>query len=498
MIRRPLLVCALGALAWIGIGCHEVHFESHRAPGEIEIYDDLFSVSTPDDVTSVAVGYYGAIYRSADGGNTWAKRTWSDDKKYGERLLYDVSMADSSRGWTVGQVGLVVRTEDGGETWTHQPTSKEAEGSELFAVHAIDANTAWAVGVWGTRIYTDDGGASWQDRSLTIDTTHPQYVWLSPHEQERVRAGEMVFEDVTLNDVYCRPHPSTRCWIVGEFGYIFWSDDLGRTWTRAEIVGTEKLDPVTFAYDATDFSEEDAKRLQDFTDAIISQEHLNLLIEAFANDREIQRYGLSDDPTELFDILEARALGVRAVIEETGILSDRLRMRGTPPWDYEDFLEDDPQFLNRYLDSRRADQPMVTVDVAQNPYLFRVRFSDDDNGLITGLGGVVLRSEDGGKTWVYEDTGTKRAIYAVAGAGDRLIATGEKGLALVSSDGGRSWNTPSVDAFPEIFTFMRAADFAPEGDYGLIVGQRGLVLRTTDAGRSWSKVLPPEKVASAQ
>lgn len=257
MLVRRLSFAAALAFVWSTAGCHEVHFESKVVEGVIDIHDDLYAVAVPDAEHAVAVGYYGAIYRTEDGGDTWHKSSNETDQ-----LLYDVGMADAARGWAVGQIGLVLRSEDGGRTWQHQPTVKETEGSHLFSLHVIDANTAWAVGEWGTRIFTDDGGISWQDLSLTIDPKHPTYVWLSPAEQEKVRRGENVFEDITLNDVYCRPAPSQHCWMVGEFGYIFWSDNQGRTWQRGEIVCTEKIDPVVFEYNETDFSGDQVERLK--------------------------------------------------------------------------------------------------------------------------------------------------------------------------------------------------------------------------------------------
>ena len=479
---RRVLALALAA----GLGCHEVHFESDVAEGAIDIYDHLFAVSAPDERRAVAVGYYGAVYTTEDAGDTWQKR-----RSGTERLLYDVSMPDAERGWAVGQLGTVLRTKDGGASWQPQVTSKAEDGFHLFAVHALDANNAWAVGEWGSRIVTEDGGVSWQDQSLTITLDHPQYVWLNPSEQERVRRGEKVFEDVTLNDVYCRPAPSSRCWIVGEFGYIFRSDERGLTWERGEIVGGEKVAPIVFQFDSTEISEADAARIKSFISSILDQEHLNVVIEAFASPREIAEFTRGGDPNPLFDTLDGRATGVRSVIEETGILSDRLRMRGTPPWDYEDFLDDDPGFLDRYLQSRRADRPMVVVEVAQNPYLFRVQFSDDDHGIITGLGGVVLVSGDGGKTWRYGSTGTKLALYALAPRDGQALAVGEKGVVRASADGGWHWAPPKEIRFPEVFTFMRDMTFDPQRRLGLIVGQRGLVLRSRDQGKTWERSLPP-------
>jgi photosystem II stability/assembly factor-like uncharacterized protein len=469
-----------------------VHFETKTVEGEIDFYDDLFAVASPSQTVALAVGNRGAIYRSGDSGGTWSVQRvqWAETRTRAVPLLYGVSMGNEQHGWVVGQLGTILRSDDGGTTWKPQVNPKAQEGYHLFRVHALDANTAVAVGEWGGILYTEDGGTSWQDRSLTITIDHPQYVWLTPTEQERVRSGEKVFEDVSLNDVHCRPLPSTRCWIVGEFGYIFWSDDGGHHWTPAEIVGGASFDPIYFEFDKSDISDADAARLKTFVESILEQSHLNVLIEAFANEKEMKQYASGDDPTTLFDILEARTSSVRAVIEETGILSDRLRLRGTPPWDYEDFLADDPDFLKRYIEGRRADQPRVNVEIAQNPYLFSVRFTSDDHGIITGLGGVVLTSDDGGRTWRYGQTGTRQALFALASQNGRAVAVGEKGLVRVTSDGGRTWGPPADGSFPEIFTFMRDVAFEPSGRQGFAVGQRGLVLRTRDQGATWEQVLP--------
>jgi photosystem II stability/assembly factor-like uncharacterized protein len=178
------------------------------------------------------------------------------------------------------------------------------------------------------------------------------------------------------------------------------------------------------------------------------------------------------------------------VLEEAGLLSDRIRKRGSPPWDYEDFLDDDPEFLRRYLASRQADVAGVSVTVAQNPYLFTVRFADASEGYIAGLGGIVLVSHDGGLTWAYRETGRKQAIFSVFPVDGRVIAVGEKGFVRVSDDRGDSWHIPEK-GFPTIFTFMRDIWFAPGSKSGFIVGERGNVLHTDDAGENWTTVLPP-------
>lgn len=483
---RWLAPLALAAVATIG--CHDVHLDYDRVEGQIDVFDDLFSVSVVDSENAVAVGYYGAAYYTRDGGTTWSKGDTGT-----HALLYGVSMADADHGWAVGQRGLILRTSDGGASWTQQQNLKQSEGSHLFSVAAVDKDTAVAVGEWGTRIRTVDGGESWQDRSFTISEDHPQYVWLAPVEKERVRAGETVYEDVGINDVYCRRAPSQRCWMIGEFGYIFYSLDAGNSWEKSTIAGSVEMRAVEVGFNEIEFTEEEAERVREFGRGIVDEQHLNVAIEGVGSRREMDALGRGvEDPTELFEVLEARAQEVIAVLEDVDIETDRLRMRGQPPWDFEDFLEDDPGFLERYLDRQTHNYSGVKVRVIQNPYLFTVRFRSEDHGLIAALGGVILRSEDGGVTWEYVKIDRQQALFSADAVEGRAIAIGEKGLIRVSTDDGATWEKIQEGGFPRVFTYMRDVSFEPEGRLGLIVGQTGRIYRSTDAGFQWTQVLDPQ------
>jgi hypothetical protein len=354
--RRPLRALALlGAAALCAAACHEYHFQPRDYKGEIDIPDDLFAVAVPSADHVVAVGYWGAIYVSSDGGTRWKKAESGTQK-----LLYDVSMADTKVGWCVGQLGLILRTEDGGATWRAQANSKQAEGANLLSVVALDEKRAWAIGDWGTRIYTSDGGRTWVDYSLTIDEKHPQFVWLALPDQDRVRKGQKVYEDVGLTDVSCLPGDRDRCWMIGEFGYIFHTENGGLnpdhtpSWERGEIVGGLKLDPIEMGYNVIELSEEQRESVLSFAKQIAGEQHLNVAIEPRVTEAEIRAFGMSSDPSPLFEIIEARTQEIQAAVEEAGILSDRIRRRGAPPWDYEDFIDDDPDFLKRYYESRKA------------------------------------------------------------------------------------------------------------------------------------------------
>ena len=357
-------------LAGFAAGCQEFDPDQQSTGAEIALFDDLYAVAVIDGERAIAVGDHGSVYRTENGGQSWQKAESSTS-----RSLYSVSMADAAVGWAAGQYGTIIRTVDGGRTWAIQPSLKRKETLHLFGVHAVDADTAWLVGVWGTRILTQDGGLTWSDHSVPVTLDHPLFAWLSMEDQEKVREGGAVYEDVALNDVYCRPRPSERCWIVGEFGTIFRSEDLGRSWIRGSI--------------------------------------------------------------------------------------ERSQMDDSDPG----------------------------VAVAEDPYLFTVRFSGERDGLSVGLGGVVLRSLDGGRHWSYAATDSQRSFFSVAGAAGRFVAVGEKGLVRSSTDGGQTWTAPSD--IPAVFSFLRDLDFDALGKVGYIVGRGGMILRSDDAGRRWRSVLPP-------
>ena len=76
------------------------------------------------------------------------------------------------------------------------------------------------------------------------------------------------------------------------------------------------------------------------------------------------------------------------------------------------------------------------------------------------------------------------AILAVAGAGKRVVAVGERGIVLYSDDSGRSW-TQSQTPTSATLTAVRFAD----DKLGWAVGHMGVVLHTEDGGVTWGKQL---------
>lgn len=113
--------------------------------------------STRAGARIVAVGDRGVVLLSDDGGKSFrqAKAVPTDS------TLTSVSFVDDHQGWAVGHWGVVLHSVDGGETWVLQRSDVKSD-RPLFAVQFFDPKRGVAVGLWSLVLVTDDGGASWQ------------------------------------------------------------------------------------------------------------------------------------------------------------------------------------------------------------------------------------------------------------------------------------------------------------------------------------------------
>jgi photosystem II stability/assembly factor-like uncharacterized protein len=64
---------------------------------------------------------------------------------------------------------------------------------------------------------------------------------------------------------------------------------------------------------------------------------------------------------------------------------------------------------------RTADggESWLPISMPVRSTLLSVRFADEEHGWIVGRGGVILRSEDSGRTWVRQESRTNQNLYAL-------------------------------------------------------------------------------------
>ena len=479
---KPSLIALVIGVAVLIAGCQEAAYERTFAEGEIDYFDELYTVTAVDRDHVWVAGYFGSIYRSRDGGETWQRIPSGDQKLPSgtsgliyQKSIYDISFADEQNGWAVGRRGWIVHTTDGGDSWEAQRTPRQP-ARHIFGIHAIDAKRAFAVGEWGGRYYTDDGGETWQDRSFLVTEDHAVFQYLTEFELERFNRGEKIYDDLYLNDVVFTD--DQRGWIVGEYGLTYWTEDGGETWTPGKIRGELVLEEVEFAEGDSEIARSLWPRLFADAESLARLGYLRVRIEGFLTKAELEA---ANGETFLAD---ERAEAVRGFFEGEGIGQERIRLDRLTPFDEESV---DMQAFAR---SKLSPLRIAKLQVVETPFLYDIKMGDAQNGLIAGLGGVILRTRDGGRTWTYSDTGSPQAFFSVGIGSGGVVAVGEKGLVRISDDGGSSFRAARDDEVPPSFSYMRDMVFA-DSERGWIVGARGRILRTSDGGRSWTQVLPP-------
>ena len=370
--RRSFALLALAGALAVSAGCHRDTEYLALAEQKIYVSDKFFDVAVVDPKNAIVIGYGGKMITTSDGGFTWSQVDLGTNKS-----LYSIDFApDKKNGWVVGQEGMIFRTIDAGKTWTPQytelwldpkcgdpderkfrledPEAPPCQHAYLFAVDVIDANTAHVIGDKSTYTYTTDGGETWHSRTLKVASA------------EAVGADmELALEDPVLYDVEFLD--SQRGYIVGEFGKIYYTADGGQSFVEQQ------------------------ESLMDET--VIDILDLPTLFDIeFINDQ----HGI--------------AAGLDGRIAETTDGGQNWDFRPNNVGDYVDpfysatILGDGTRWVvgaSGQVVKRAEGEPFARGDLGSrvNNWIRRVRFYDDKHGWLVGGFGLIMNTDDGGKTW---------------------------------------------------------------------------------------------------
>ncbi|MFJ5297107.1 WD40/YVTN/BNR-like repeat-containing protein [Pseudomonas sp. NPDC088368] len=124
------------------------------------------------------------------------------------------------------------------------------------------------------------------------------------------------------------------------------------------------------------------------------------------------------------------------------------------------------------------------IETGSSEPLFSIQFTDSQHGLAVGAYGVVLRTQDGGRTWAavlgHVDNPRNLHLYALANVQGSLYLAGEQGFLARSSDQGEHFARLDSGASASFFTLTEDAQ---GGIYA--GGLEGVALRSSDQGATW-------------
>ncbi|RJF91838.1 WD40/YVTN/BNR-like repeat-containing protein [Noviherbaspirillum saxi] len=133
----------------------------------------------------------------------------------------------------------------------------------------------------------------------------------------------------------------------------------------------------------------------------------------------------------------------------------------------------------------QQDAEAFAAQGADKPFL-DVWFEDDKRGFVIGAFNLILRTEDGGQSWMpwldRVDNPKGLHLYAIRPAGGTLFIAGEQGLVLKFDRVQRRFTHVDLPYQGTLFGVAGTADLV------LVYGLRGNAYRSNDGGASWTKV----------
>ena len=376
-------------------------------------------VDFADNHVGFACGSEGLIYKTMDGGMTWAE---VGDTAQFTFDLYKISVVDENTVYAAGKSG-VLKTTDGGATWSQIDYSFEVSGK----AQKLDGGIAFCnanVGVVATSAnkgatwYTHDGGATW----TLVQVTFPAGT-ISKRIYDVAAAGDSTIALAAYH--YC----------------VFLSEDGGKTYQQINPNYTSDykyLKSIQFVGDriVTGGMDGYVTMLWDggFKEIPIPAAHTVQFVAfvdsttgyVFAADGQWFKTidgGATYQPILDWPNVSFKGLAITpddkiAAVCYHGDMS--MSYDGGWNWTYPD---------NHFTHSKNT--------------LYTVDFANENLGLAGGYHGDLFRTTDGGITWAAVDNpmaDNNKSIYAIRFMDvNTVFAGGSKGYIIRSDDGGQTW-----------------------------------------------------------
>jgi photosystem II stability/assembly factor-like uncharacterized protein len=210
----------------------------------------FYGLCFADKINGWAVGNFGLILRTTDGGYSWNTQTSGTINS-----LKCVYFTDTQKGWIGGGSNSIGMTTNGGGTWSWQYPAGESNRT-FMSMSFVNKQTGWIVDNYGGILHTEDGGINWTPQISGTSWAITSVQFLDAQEVWAVATNRIVLHttnggnnwttsildtlnyggSVIFNDVFFINH--TRGWIatigvsstISPLAPIIHTSDTGNTW----------------------------------------------------------------------------------------------------------------------------------------------------------------------------------------------------------------------------------------------------------------------------
>lgn len=113
-----------------------------------------------------------------------------------------------------------------------------------------------------------------------------------------------------------------------------------------------------------------------------------------------------------------------------------------------------------------------------------VYFLNKDVGYICGSNGIIITTENGGRSYRNLNSGTEQYLYDLYFINSEIgFAVGNNNTFIKTTNGGKSWSAVSTPVYSD----YRSIYFV-NSNTGFVLGSDGVIVKTENGGGSWKKV----------
>jgi photosystem II stability/assembly factor-like uncharacterized protein len=482
--------------------------------------NQLNGVYTFDQDNMIAVGDLGTIVRTSDGGKTW--QTQSNVNGVTTPLL-SVTFVDMNNGWIVGERGVILKTTDGGVTWQNRSYGKSYH---LYSVHFTSALNGWVAGRWGEVYQTSDGGDTWvrQEsgtvRMLTsLNFANARKGCVVGHGGTILKTNnsglqwDLVVPPTTSHLNSIAFVDSLNIWVSGENGTILKSADGGVSWDSLNTKVTENLVSIVFSSPQTGWAVGYSTQIVDG----ITNKINGIILKTDDYGATWLPQSSSSASTD-FHPLNAVSLSATGVgyavgdygtiikISDSGIEVQNASRQSLNLMRNACFVNSTTGWIAAYGAILRTvdggenwlstSMDHVTQAGGEYDQLEGIHFMDADTGWTVGTQidvvgsssyttkGLVMKTTDGGETWVKQNPNTNQSLISVFfTSADTGWAVGVRGVVLKTTDGGKTWTLQNIKTQVQLFTVYFINPLK-----GWISGEGNKIWMTVDGGQKWTAI----------
>ncbi|GJQ31679.1 MAG: hypothetical protein HBSAPP04_05180 [Ignavibacteriaceae bacterium] len=457
--------------------------------------NDLKATFFIDQNTGWAVGVYGAIIKTTDGGEKW--QALAENTQFN---LTDVYFIDQATGWACGMSGEILKTTDGGMDWERVSTNIPEYFIRIYFSTPLDGIAMYIGGFYKT----SDGGSTWRRIPggwIQLNDMHfidPMNGWavggnvLSAIALQTTDGGETWNMKAPSGQVtlWCAYFTSPSNGFAGsESGVIYRTTNAGNTWTSLQTATNLTFNSISFS-----------GQLNGIAVAGIAAGGSELRTTNGGNSWQNVNTGSFSSFYDLAWVNSNNTLlvGVEGNIyksTDSGVTwLSKNRNQITRNINSIFFIDREKGWI-----AAQGGNIFKTVDGGLNwmpsfsggtTHFKQVQFVDELNGYAVGLEwfanrySMILKTKDGGITWDTVFHRNQIPLYNIHFLNERTgWAVGWYSQIFKTTDGGQTWVDKSLSQWYDFYSVKFYDELT-----GYAAGYPGLIFKTTDGGNSWQQL----------